>query len=428
LGIFQDIVSRCSKSIRPVKKFSFSKNIPLLRWSIVVVCLILFFFGFSVVLRFLDPFSVYGRIAVHVFSPVYMFVNNVLASFFTSFDNYTFYKVNISVLCVFSFSVALFSFFIICIFAWFKGRLYCNTFCPVGTVLGFLNKFSLFKVRINNAACSSCGICAANCKASCIDVVAKSIDYTQCVNCFNCLNSCNVNGLSFALCNSKPVNPSVVDNGKRKFLLLGLGVAAAPKVLALDHSVSNIYPQRSIAISPPGSVSVERLLSRCSSCHLCISKCPSKVLKPAFLEYGFAGIMLPTMSFDRGFCNYNCTTCSSVCPSLALLPLSMEQKHRLQVGKVIFIPEICVVHTDLTSCGACSEHCPTQAVKMIPYKNGLTIPFIDVDICVGCGGCEYICPVRPFRAIFVEGNSIHQEAKAFYVEPGDDRVITEFGF
>jgi formate hydrogenlyase subunit 6/NADH:ubiquinone oxidoreductase subunit I len=47
---------------------------------------------------------------------------------------------------------------------------------------------------------------------------------------------------------------------------------------------------------------------------------------------------------------------------------------------------------------------------MIPYKDGLTIPEVTPDICVGCGGCEYICPVLP-KAIFVEGNAVQKEAK-----------------
>ena len=210
-----------------------------------------------------------------------------------------------------------------------------------------------------------------------------------------------------------------VDKSKRKFLLTGLAVAAvAPSAFAQSRS----------AISPPGAISAERLLKTCTSCHLCVSKCPSKVLKPAFMEYGAGGIMQPVMSFEKGFCNFDCTICANICPSNALTPLTKEQKHRLQVGKVVFIPDLCVVHTDGTSCGACSEHCPTQAVKMIPYKNGLTEPFIDVDICVGCGGCEYICPVRPKRAIYVEGNKVHQQAKAFEVEQKEEKEITDFGF
>lgn len=205
---------------------------------------------------------------------------------------------------------------------------------------------------------------------------------------------------------------------RREFLALA---AAVPVALALPK-------QESKAISPPGSVSAEHLLKRCTACHLCVAKCSSKVLKPAFMEYGVRGAMAPMMHFEKGFCNFDCVDCSNVCPNGALIPLSVEQKHRLQVGKVVFKPEICVVHTDGTSCGACSEHCPTQAVKMVPYKNGLTEPFIDEDICVGCGGCEYICPVRPQRAIYVKGNKVHQQAKAFVVEKKEEQEITDFGF
>jgi ferredoxin len=221
----------------------------------------------------------------------------------------------------------------------------------------------------------------------------------------------------------KPEAQPVVDKSKRKFLLAGLTVAiAAPAAFAQTKE------NRQNAISPPGAVSTERLLKHCTSCHLCISKCPSKVLKPAFMEYGIGGMMMPIMYFERGFCNFDCTVCTDVCPNNALTSLSVEQKHRLQVGRVIFEPELCVVHTQGTNCGACSEHCPTQAVKMVPYKNGLTVPYIDTELCVGCGGCEFICPVRPQRAIYVEGNKIHQQAKAFAVEKKEEKEITDFGF
>ena len=111
-----------------------------------------------------------------------------------------------------------------------------------------------------------------------------------------------------------------------------------------------------------------------------------------------------------------------------MVSLAVEEKHRTQMGRVVFVEDICIVHTEGTNCGACSEHCPTQAVKMVPYKDGLTIPLIDPDICVGCGGCEFICPVRPYRAIYVEGNAIHQEAKAFIDEKQEDIKIDDFGF
>ena len=152
------------------------------------------------------------------------------------------------------------------------------------------------------------------------------------------------------------------------------------------------------------------------------------MLKPAFMDYGLGGMMQPKMDFGHGFCNFDCTVCSEVCPNGALLPLTKEEKHKLQMGRVVFVRENCIVNTDETSCGACSEHCPTQAVTMIPYKNGLTIPSVNPDICVGCGGCEYVCPVRPFRAIYIEGNPVYQEAKPFQEAEKKEVILDDFGF
>jgi formate hydrogenlyase subunit 6/NADH:ubiquinone oxidoreductase subunit I len=134
------------------------------------------------------------------------------------------------------------------------------------------------------------------------------------------------------------------------------------------------------------------------------------------------------MDFERGFCNYDCTVCTEICPNDALKPLTKEQKHLTQMGKVVFRRERCVVYKFETSCGACSEHCPTQAVKMVDYKDGLTIPEIDTSICVGCGGCEHICPVRPHRAIYVEGSKVHEQATPIKQEKQDDTKVDDFGF
>ena len=146
------------------------------------------------------------------------------------------------------------------------------------------------------------------------------------------------------------------------------------------------------------------------------------------MEYGLDGIMKPRMDFKDGYCNYNCTICSEVCPNDAIKILTKEEKHRTQVGRVHFIKTNCIVYTDETSCGACSEHCPTQAVKMVPYKNGLTIPSINPDICVGCGGCEYICPARPYRAIYVEGNPVHLVVQKYKETEKEDIQLDDFGF
>jgi ferredoxin len=120
--------------------------------------------------------------------------------------------------------------------------------------------------------------------------------------------------------------------------------------------------------------------------------------------------MQPRMDFHRGFCNFDCTRCTDVCPTGAIMPLMIEAKKLTQIGKAVFIKDNCIVQTEKTACGACSEHCPTKACHMVPFEGKLLIPEVKDDICVGCGACEYACPTKPYKAIFVDGNPIHEAA------------------
>jgi hypothetical protein len=438
MGIFQDVIAWFSKrkfAAGKKRRYTYSNAKNILRYSSLAVITITFLSGLSFVLGLTEPYSAYGRMITAVFKPIYMAGNNVLQSIFTSFNNYTFYRVEVSVLSVFTLVVGIITLIAISYLAWKHGRTYCNTICPVGSILGFLSKFSLLKVNINSAACNSCGVCTTKCKASCINSKAQDIDNSRCVTCFNCLGACKKNALSYGLKTKKAgAEIKATNSSKRHFLLTGLTTAVtAPAALAqntLDNITGAKKYTRQTPISPPGSKSAKHLLRHCTSCHLCISRCPSKVLKPAFLEYGLGGIMQPMMSYEHGFCNYNCTICTEVCPNKAIEPLTKKEKHYTQVGRVIFNIDICVVETEGTNCGACAEHCPTQAVSMVPYEGhqGLTIPLINTDICIGCGGCEYICPVRPHRAIFVEGSPVHRLRESYVEEKKEDIVVDDFGF
>lgn len=434
MGIFQDGVAWISKRINKKKQYTFAKEKKILRYAVLVCVVTAFLLGATILLSVLEPYSAYGRMVVNVFRPLYLAGNNFLAWIFNSFGNYTFYHTEVYVLSGSALGAGLITFAVIGFLAWRHGRTWCNTMCPVGTVLGLLSRCSWWKVRINADACVSCGLCERKCKASCIDSKAKKIDHSRCVDCYNCLAVCHRNAIKYcpAWKKTEKGQEAATNTSKRQFVatLAALSLALPGKAFAQGVAVAkHNHPwQRKHPLSPPGSVSAEHLLKHCTACHLCVAKCPSRVLKPAFMEYGLGGMMQPKMDFEHGFCNFDCTVCADVCPNGALLRLTKEEKHKLQVGKVVFVRENCIVHTDGTSCGACSEHCPTQAVSMIPYQEGLTIPSVNADICVGCGGCEYVCPVRPFRAIYIEGNSVHQEAKAFKEAEKTEEIPDDFGF
>lgn len=444
MGIYQDVVAWLSKKFIRKKKYTYSKAKNILRWSILVATVVAFVFGFAFLVGLLDPYGAYGRMVTHILRPAYLAGNNLLEAIFTSFNNYTFYKVSIYSLSIFSSAIALVTLGMIGYLAWHNGRTYCNTICPVGTTLGFLSKYSLFKIRFVDDKCNMCGLCAMKCKASCIDSKNKKIDHSRCVTCFNCIESCNRDAMNYTFIGFKkkkavstipaytylkedlPANES-----KRRFLSATLVVGLAAGKLIAQEASSALLPKRElkrqIPIAPPGAVSFNHLREKCISCHLCVSKCPSHVIKPAFLEYGLEGIMQPKLYFDKGFCNYDCTVCGDVCPTGALIPLTKDEKNHTQMGQVQFIIENCIVYYDETSCGACSEHCPTQAVHMVPYKGALTIPETDTSICVGCGGCEYVCPAIPFKAIYVEGLATQNKVE-IKKEEVKKMVIDDFGF
>ena len=189
----------------------------------------------------------------------------------------------------------------------------------------------------------------------------------------------------------------------------------------LQSRPTTIPEKRTYPVSPPGSVSIAHFTSLCTACHLCVSTCPSRVLVPSFLAYGFQGMMQPQQDFQTSHCNFDCTVCAQVCPSGAILPLAKERKNRTQVGAAKFIKGNCVVFTDNTNCGACSEHCPTKAVHMVPYlsqsEKKLVIPEVNATVCIGCGGCEHACPTIPYKAIYVDGNPVHKLAEKPVVTP-----------
>ena len=438
MGIYQDIAAWFSKKFTRKKKYTYSKAKTLLRWSVLGATLIAFLFGFSFLLGLLDPYGAYGRMATHLFRPAYLAGNNLLETIFTSFNDYRFYQVGIYSFGLFSTIIALLTLLFIGFLAWKNGRTYCNTICPVGTTLGLISRFSIFKIQFVDEKCNSCGLCSMKCKASCINSKDKQIDHSRCVTCFNCIEACNRDAMKYALV--LPRNRKVAravpaftyqkelpDESKRRFLSATLVTGlAAGKLLAQELNPKKEL-KRQTPIAPPGALNFDHFREKCVSCHLCVSKCPSHVIKPAFLEYGLGGMMQPKLYFDHGFCNYDCTVCCDVCPTGALVKLSREEKHHTQMGKVNFITENCIVYYDETSCGACSEHCPTQAVYMVPYKNSLTIPDTNPDICVGCGGCEYVCPAIPYKAIYVEGLAAHNIIE-IEQQKKEEVVIEDFGF
>ena len=297
LGIFQDLFNWLSKKLDKKKKFGYKPDKPRLRWGILAVLVIAWLCEFTFLVGLLEPYSAYGRMADELFKPIYLFGNNLLAAISEKAGSYRFFKVLISLKSISALVVALLTLLVIGHISYHHGRTWCNTICPVGTVLGFFSRFSILRMRIDQDKCNHCLACQRKCKAYCIDSVDQKIDYSRCVDCFDCIEACRQKAISYGpvkMRKSQPVKQAEnIDESKRQFLKSTLVIAALAPA-ALEAKVTGKKDTR-VPMSPPGSGSHRNLLQHCTSCHLCVSKCPSHVLKPAGMEYGLGGIMQPVM-------------------------------------------------------------------------------------------------------------------------------------
>jgi len=419
LGILQDLFSRVGgKFKRRFKRFGYKKPHTILRYSLLALTVLVIIFGGIYILSLLDPYSIFGRFATYFGKPVIMALNNLLSGILEKFDVYTVAPVQISLFNPLLYIIPAIFLLLVGILSFTKGRLYCNTICPVGTLLGLISKISFLRIKFNESRCTKCGRCAIACKAFCIDFINKKIDNSRCVECFNCLKSCPDKALSYGFTTSG-VKKNIPDTEKRKFIgglllfLTGLSVKSLSQeeTQKVEHKPSTVKENKTCPVAPPGSTSIENFTSRCTACSLCVSACPNNVLVPSITQYGLTGIMQPHMDYHKGFCAYECTRCLEVCPTGAIMPLAPEAKKLTKIGKAVFIRENCIVETERTACGACAESCPTKAVHMVPFIGNLTIPETNDEICIGCGHCEFACPVIPYKAIFVDGLSAHTAAK-----------------
>lgn len=448
LGVMQDIFAwmgklplfRKNKKTKMANKYSYSKPKTWLRLSVLTAMVAMVVAGFNAGYMLIAPYSAYGRIVASALQPIYIGINNMLASWAEANDCYTFYHVeqhnNPAVLCI----VAGVSALVLFVLAFRNGRTYCNTICPVGTVLGYVSKYSWLKVSVDESKCIKCGLCAKNCKAACIDVKKgepAKIDYTRCVDCGNCELACAKGAISFGKGGSTPAPAESAEGDMSRRSFIGVvGLAAAAAANAQEKTTDGGFaaiedkqiPKRKTPLTPPGSLSARNLQSKCTSCQLCIANCPNGVLRPGT---SLNNLLQPVMEYEKGYCRPECTRCSEVCPAGAIRPITVEEKTAIQIGHAVWVSKNCIPLTDGKTCGNCASKCPTGAIQMVPFdktykineegkwidaegkpvneREILRIPVVNTEVCIGCGACENLCPARPFSAIYVEGHEVHRE-------------------
>lgn len=376
LGIFQDIVTWFHKIIFGKKRpYRYRKPQNWLRYTVLAVFVVLMVAGLGSIAALVAPYSAYARMVTHLHG-------SGLAQ-----------GVAIATLCC----VGVMS------FIW--GRLWCNTLCPVGSLLGLISRYRILGIRIDANKCGGCRKCEKACKAMCIDVDSKTVDHSRCVDCFNCLGECNAKAIKFSLKDFKdPKDPKdLKDPSRRRFVAgsvaVGVAMAAQAQEQKMDGGLAALahksVPDRQTPLKPAGAKSLKHFSAHCTSCQLCVSQCPEHVLRPST---GLMTLLQPEISYAEGYCRTACTRCGEVCPTGAILPLTKEEKTAVSIGVAVVLKDNCI------GCGACARHCPAEAIVMVDGR-----PAVNESRCLGCGACEYYCPARPVTAIYVEGKQIHTE-------------------
>ncbi|MBE6380895.1 MAG: 4Fe-4S dicluster domain-containing protein [Lentisphaerae bacterium] len=404
LGLLQDLIERLSHKISGKKRRYRKANLPL-RLAVFIAVAILLFNGFILVMAYLEPYSLFGKIASGVIHAVLVLFNQSTLELEQNGSNFIY---NATFFLAISGGILL---ALAVISAWF-GRIFCNTLCPAGTLLSAIAAKSGRRLNIDPELCVNCGKCEQLCNANCINAAEHKIDFLNCFMCLECVSACPKNAIKmYRRRKSDLQNIDMPDQQDRRKILIAAGVAGV-SAWGVSKLVNKAGKVPDDAIAPPGAGSVEKFLATCTGCGLCVSNCPGGCLQPASGEYGWKGFMLPTMKFSgktAGKCEYECAKCSNLCPTGALQKLTRPEKKRCRIGMAYFYPDNCLAYVQGKSCGACQEHCPTAALTMIPGPKGATIPSVNQDLCIGCGNCEYACPVTP-KAIRVKGLKKHTQA------------------
>ena len=440
LGVMQDLFAAAGRKAKK-NRYSYSPAITWLRYLMLGVMVGSLCAGGALLIHkaalLLAPYSTFGRIVSTLFAPLWQLANNGLAYLAERAGSYAFYEVDVWVKSVSAIVLSVVSLLLIGFLAWRNGRTWCNTVCPVGTVLGLLSRRSFLRPVIDTGKCNGCGLCARNCKAACINSKEHSIDYSRCVACMDCLEKCNNKAIYYEprtitraieraekIAAARAAETEKTDNAlsndgsmsRRAFLTVTAAMAAATAVKAQEKQVDGglaviedkKIPDRTTRIVPAGAGSIRNFATHCTACQLCVSVCPNGVLRPSSkLE----SLLQPEMSFERGYCRPECTKCADVCPAGAIKAITKEEKSSTQIGRAVWIRENCIPLRDGVSCGNCARHCPSGAIIMVPSEAGNPdspkIPAVNEERCIGCGACENLCPARPLGAIYVEGREQH---------------------
>lgn len=272
-------------------------------------------------------------------------------------------------------------------------RWWCRTLCPTGAVLGLVSRWSLV-MRLPLTTCGTCSACARTCHLGAFDAQERVIP-AACTACMRCVEDCPQDIATFG--RSTKVAAVPVDLSRRGFLIASVAGAALPFLPGLRATSADPFRLR-----PPGVAAMgePHFLDACVRCGACVRACPTHGLQPVLLADGVGGVFAPRLVPRLGACEHGCTACAQVCPTGAIPLLELREKKTTALGVAIHDHQRCLPWAVGAECRACQEHCPVAdkaiVLKMGRSPDGGTVPLPSVvaERCIGCGTCEFVCPIE----------------------------------
>ena len=300
-------------------------------------------------------------------------------------------------------------------------RFWCRALCPLGALLGVTARWSILGLHKNEATCNKCSRCLISCQGGDDPIGGVPWHKAECHLCLNCVEACPHRSLEFRFSRKPQTQPEVVGTNLSRRKALGAvvtGLAVVP-LLRVQSALGKNRSER--LIRPPGALNESDFLSRCIRCGECVRVCPNNALQTAFTEVGLTGLWSPVITPKIGYCEPNCVLCSEVCPTGAIQTLTPKQKgwavedgvttNSLLIGTAVYDQRHCLPWAKSTDCVLCLEWCPVTP-KAIYLKDAtvtdtegkprmLKQPYVDLNRCVGCGACEFACPLQEQPGVYV---------------------------
>jgi polyferredoxin len=297
-------------------------------------------------------------------------------------------------------------------------RFFCRALCPLGALLGLVSRWSILGLQKHPVSCDNCNRCLLRCQGGDDPIGGVPWRKSECHLCLNCIGECPHHGLEFKLFPQSDAleAPSL----QRRKVITGLATGLAVVPLMRSATVFAVEKNER-RVRPPGSLDESDFLARCVRCGECMKVCPNNALHPAFFEAGIEGLWTPVVVPRIGYCEPSCTLCSEACPTGAIWEITPQAKgwsvnlssdtKPIRIGTAFYDRGRCLPWAMATECIVCEEWCPTspkaiylQPAEVIDASGQTKIlkqPRVDPARCVGCGACEYACPLQDHPAVYV---------------------------